>query len=318
MLESGSAAAVAAGSDPGLPLAGVVTPLLTPFEDDGGIARDLWVTHAYWVLAEGAHALSPFGTTGEAQSVGIAARRQALDWLVEAGMPPARLVPGTGMCALEDAVALSAHAVGLGCGAVMVLPPFFYKGASDDGLFAFYARLIERVGDGLRLVLYHIPSHTGVPVSPGLARRLAAAFPGVVVGYKDSGGDFAHTEAVIAAAPTLSVFPGSEAFLVRGMAAGAAGCISATCNVNAAAIRALYEACRAEEAIAPLEARVVAFRRSMEEAGLIPGMKALLAERLGEPGWGRVLPPLLPPEEGLGARLAAAFGDRVAHISRAA
>ncbi|TIV56168.1 MAG: dihydrodipicolinate synthase family protein, partial [Mesorhizobium sp.] len=216
---------------------GTIAPILTPFEDDGRIARDLWISHAKWVLGQGAHFLSPFGTTGEALSVSLRERMQALEWLVEAGIAPDRLMPGTGVTALPETVELSAHAVGLGCAAVMVLPSFFYTGAGDNGQARYYSELIEKVAKpSMRVILYHIPQNSGVQISPALTARLSKAFPDIVVAYKDSAGDWNNTAAVLAAAPNISVFPSSEAQLTKGLASGAAGCISATVNLNAASM----------------------------------------------------------------------------------
>lgn len=225
---------------------GVVAPILTPFEKDGSVARDLWVNHAKWVLAQGAHYLSPFGTTGEALSLSPRERMQALEWLAEAGIPADKMMPGTGVTALPDTVELSKHALELGCAGVMVLPSFFYTAAGDNGQARYYSELIEKVASPkLKLILYHIPQNSGVPVSPALTARLNAAFPDIVVAYKDSAGSWDNTAAVIAAAPNVSVFPSSEGQLTQGLASGAAGCISASVNLNAKAIRAVYEGVRA-------------------------------------------------------------------------
>jgi 4-hydroxy-tetrahydrodipicolinate synthase len=161
---------------------GVISPILTPFEDDLSVATGMLTDHALWSLGAGAHYISPFGTTGEAVSVGLAERRSALEALAAAGVPPERMMPGTGLCALPDTVELTRHAAEMGCAAVMVLPPFYYP-TTEDGLFAHYAGLIEAIGsDALRVCLYHIPQMTGVPVSPALTAGLAGAFPGIVVG----------------------------------------------------------------------------------------------------------------------------------------
>ncbi|MBY8975640.1 dihydrodipicolinate synthase family protein [Rhodobacteraceae bacterium NNCM2] len=297
-------------------LAGVVTPIMTPFEENGEIANDLWVAHAKWILAEGGHYLSPFGTTGEALSVSMRARMAAVEALVDAGIPADRLVPGTGLCSLEETRRLTAHARDLGCAGVMTLPPFFYTGASEDGLVRYFSELIDAEGQGaLKLVLYHIPSHAGVGISPSLAARLNTAFPEIVVGYKDSSGDWGNTQAVIDAAPGLGVFPGSEAFLTKGLAAGGVGCISATCNINVGQIRRLYDGASAGEDVAALDAEVKSVRKTIQDAGLIPAMKALLAERLNEPRWRNVLAPLTPPEASLGATINAALGSAASHIA---
>ncbi|MBZ9856418.1 dihydrodipicolinate synthase family protein [Mesorhizobium sp. CA13] len=265
---------------------GVIAPILTPFEKDGGIARDLWISHAKWVLAQGAHYLSPFGTTGEALSLSPVERMEALEWLAEAGIPAEKMMPGTGLTALPETVELSRHALDVGCAGVMVLPSFFYTAAGDNGQARYYSELIDRVADPkLKLILYHIPQNSGVPVSPALAARLNAAFPDTVVAYKDSGGNWDNTAAIIAAVPNISVFPSSEVQLTQGLDAGAAGCISASVNLNAKAIRALYDNARAGRDVTAANIAIEAFRKAVQDAGLIQGMKAALAVRSGDHRW---------------------------------
>ena len=296
---------------------GTIAPILTPFEDDGRIARDLWVSHAKWVLDQGAHFLSPFGTTGEALSISLRERMQALEWLVEAGISPTRLMPGTGVTALPETVELSTHAVGLGCAGVMVLPSFFYTAVGDNGQARYYSELIERVANpAMRVILYHIPQNSGVPVSPALTARLNEAFPDTVVAYKDSAGDWNNTAAVIAAAPKVAVFPSSEAQLTKGLASGAAGCISATVNLNAAAIRALYDRTMAGEDVAEADAAIKAFRKIIQDAGLIPAMKAVLAVRSGDKRWLNLRAPHENATLESGEKLLAALGRSADHIGR--
>lgn len=294
---------------------GTIAPILTPFENDGRIARDLWIAHARWVLDQGAHYLSPFGTTGEALSVSLNERKQALEWLVEAGIPPDRLMPGTGVTALPESADLTAHAVGLGCAAVMVLPSFFYTAVGDNGQARYFSELIERVDNpAMRMILYHIPQNSGVPVSPALAARLNEAFPETVVAYKDSAGNWDNTAAVIAAAPKVAVFPSSEAQLTKGLASGGAGCISATVNLNAAAIRALYDGAIAGRDVTEADAAVKTFRKAVQDAGLIPSMKALLAMRSGDKRWLNLRAPHENPTEAVGEALLATLGSLADHI----
>jgi 4-hydroxy-tetrahydrodipicolinate synthase len=296
---------------------GTIAPILTPFADDGSIARDLFVSHAKWVLDQGAHFLSPFGTTGEALSLSLGERMRALEWLIEAGISPDRLMPGTGVTALPETVELSKHAVGLGCAGVMVLPSFFYTAAGDSGQARYYSELIERVANpAMKMILYHIPQNSGVPVSPALTARLSAAFPETVVAYKDSAGDWNNTAAVIAAAPEVAVFPSSEAQLTKGLASGAAGCISATVNLNAAAIRSLFDRTLAGEDVAEADAVIKAFRKIIQDAGLIPAMKAVLAVRSGDKRWLNLRAPHENATLESGQKLLAALGSSADHIGR--
>ena len=278
-------------------LTGVMTPILTPFNDDLSFASDLYISHAKWLLEQGIHFLSPFGTTGEALSMTVEERLTAVDVLIDAGIDPAVLMPGTGLCNLEDTVKLCSHAVERGCRAVMTLPPFFYKNASDDGLYAYFTRLVDVVNSpDLKICMYHIPPMAGIGFTPALAGRLANDYPDVFIAYKDSSGDFENTKAVIAAAPTVAVFPGSEHFLKEGLEHGGKGCISATCNVNPAAIRHVYDVGVGVEKddLDNINSGMIIFRKTVEKYGPIPAMKGMLAVKREDSRWRNVRPPILP------------------------
>jgi len=277
-------------------MTGVMTPILTPFNNDYSIAHDLYIEHAQWLLDQGIHYICPFGTTGEALSVAVDERIAAVDALIDGGIDPAVLMPGTGLCNLEDTVKLTSHAVARGCRAVMTLPPFFYTNASDDGLFNYFVRFVETVNsDDLRVCMYHIPPMAGIGFTPALAGRLAAAYPDIFIAYKDSSGKFDNTKAVIEAAPTVAVFPGSEHFLKEGLENGGTGCISATCNVNPAGIRQVFDVATGATAgdLDRLNSAMVAFRKTVEKYGPIPAMKGMLAEKRGEARWRTVRPPIV-------------------------
>lgn len=291
-------------------LKGVIAPNLTPFEDDLSIAEGLYLDHAAWLLAEGCVGLAPFGTTGEALSLGMDERMRMLEAMVRRGIDPAKLVPGTGLTSLPDTVALTRHAVDQGCAGAMILPPFYYKGVSEDGLYDYFGWLIEAVDrPALKVYLYHIPQVAGVGISPAVARRLHQAFPEVVVGIKDSSGDWENTKQLLAIEGFV-VYPAQETTLAEGRALGAAGCISATANLNPAAIARLIAGIEAGQADAALEAQVNAFRKLIAGAGPIPGQKALLARWTGDARWARTRPPLLP----MGAAQAARLADEVAAL----
>ena len=281
-------------------MTGVITPILTPFNDDLSLAPDLYVSHARWLLEQGIHYISPFGTTGEALSLSLNERLEALDILIKGGIDPAKLMPGTGLCNLEETVTLCQHAVDHGCKAVMTLPPFFYKNASDDGLYAYFVRLIESVNrDDLKICMYHIPPLAVIGFSPELAGRLASDFPDIIVAYKDSSGDFENTKKVIESAPDIAVFPGSETFLREGMENSGTGCISATCNVNPAGIRNVFDVITGAKDgdLDQVNNEMKTFRKHVEGYGPIPAMKGLLAEKRGDARWRNVRPPILPASE---------------------
>ncbi|MGR3312592.1 MAG: dihydrodipicolinate synthase family protein [Roseovarius indicus] len=287
---------------------GVITPILTPYNDDFSIAEDLYLAHAGACLAGGAHYISPFGTTSEALSQSMRERMAMVELLASSGTArPGQMMPGTGLCNMEETARLCRHAVELGCAAVMTLPPFFFVNAGDEGLYRYFSGLIESVGsDRLKVCLYHIPQMAGIGISPGLAARLNAAFPEVVVAYKDSSGNWENTKAVIEAAPGISVFPGSESFLVEAVKLGGGGCISASCNSNVAAIRGVYDLAAAGkwDAAAAALGPVNVHRKAVQDGGLIPALKALKAFQSGDARWLNLRPPLESADPALGERLA--------------
>jgi 4-hydroxy-tetrahydrodipicolinate synthase len=192
-------------------------------------------------------------------------------------------------------VALTRHAVAHGVGGVLMLPPFFYKGVSDDGLFASYAEIIEQVADArLRIYLYHIPQVSQVPISLALIERLLQAYPGVIAGIKDSSGDWANTSAMLERFQPqgFDVFAGSETFLLATMRGGGAGCITATGNVNPGAIAHLYHTWQQPDADAQ-QAALDALRATFMQFPMIPALKAAVAHFAGETRYGAVRPPLM-------------------------
>jgi len=294
---------------------GVIAPVLTPFGEDGGPDPERFVAHCQWLMQAGCTALAPFGTTSEGNSLGIDERMELLEELADSDIEASQLMPGTGSCALADAVVLTRHAVDVGCGGVLMLPPFYYKAPSEEGLFRFFAEVIEGVGDDrLRVYLYHIPPVAQVGFSLSLIGRLIKAFPATVVGLKDSSGDWSNTAAILEAYPQFEVFPGSEIFLLDGLRKGAAGCISATCNVSAAAIRNVYDNWRSADADR-LQAAITALRQAIQAYPMIPALKAIIAHYRQDPAWAHLRPPFsdLPAAEAAKAidTLAQAHGFRL-------
>jgi len=273
---------------------GVLSPVVTPFKPDLAPDAERFVRQCRWLLSQNV-GLAVFGTNSEANSLSIDEKIELLDRLVGSGLDPARMMPGTGHCALPDSVRLTAHAVKLGCGGVLMLPPFYYKGVSDEGLYRNFAEIIERVGESrLRVYLYHIPPVAQVPITLNLVERLRKAYPQQVAGMKDSGGDWKNTQAFLDAFAKsgFDVFPGAETFLLQGMRNGGAGCISATANVNPAAIARLYDTWRAADADAQ-QKRLDEIRGIFASFPMIPALKAAVAHWSGQPSWRTVRPPLV-------------------------
>ena len=293
---------------------GVLSPVVTPFDaelrpDGARLAR-----HCRWLLDNDV-GLAVFGTNSEANSMSVSEKRKLLDTLIEAGLPPARMMPGTGCCALSDSVELTRHAVQHGCGGVLMLPPFYYKGVSDEGLFRNFSEIIQRVGDErLRIYLYHIPPVAQVPITLTLIERLLKEYPGTIAGAKDSSGNWDNTKAMLDQFQPegFDVFPGSETFLLAALRGGGAGCISATANVNPGPIAALAKSWQQDDADAQQTA-LDAVRAVFQTYVMIPALKAAIAHHARDEDWLRLRPPLVELDAAQRAELmgkleAAGFG----------
>lgn len=292
--------------------AGVFTAVLTPFDEDGAPDTAALALHCRWLLTNGCDGLSILGTTGEANSLSVDERLRLMEKLVEDGIPGRVLLPGTGCCAIPDTVRLSVRALQLEAAGVLLLPPFYYKSVSDDGVFAAVSEVIERVGDArLRIFLYHFPQMTAVPFGPALIERLRKHYPETVVGMKDSSGDLANMIANVARFPGFSVFSGSDELLLPLLRAGGAGCITGVCNVAARLASDVWSAWRRDEQAAAEQAqtRLKEVRRVFLAYPLSAALKETLAAYSGRARWRLVRPPLLPLTDQEAATLQADLGS---------
>ena len=294
-----------------LPAHGVWSPVLVPLLPDLSIDSERFFAHAHWLLAQGCHGLALFGTTSEANSFSVSERKALVERVIEGGIPPERLMVGTGCCALTDSVELTRHALDAGCRRVLMLPPFYYKGMSDEGLFRSFAEVIERVGDpALEVFLYHFPRLSGVPVTEGLIALLDGEFPEVIAGVKDSSGDWSNTRMMLDRFPHLAIFPGSEIFLLDGLRTGGAGCITATSNVNAAGARAIFDAWDdGDDTADAMQEAATSVRRAIDRHPGIPAQKYLIAHYRNDPAWRAVRPPMTDLTDDAGRDLLDGLAD---------
>lgn len=302
---------------------GVNAAVLTPMGPDLAPDLSLMAAHSRWLLANGCNGLGILGTTGEANSFSAAERIAVMEGLVEAGIPAAKLMPGTGCAAFTDSVELTKVAKRLGCPGVLMLPPFYYKNPSDDGLFAYFSEVIQRVGGGIKVYVYHFPQQSAVPFSLDLIGRLMKAYPDVIKGVKDSSGDYANMKAMIDAFARdgFEVYSGSDEFLSRILHDGGAGCITAASNVNCTAGGAVVRAFRAGDRAAEDAAQAVltATRKVATSVPLIGGLREIVARQTGNAAWRRIRPPNMPlKQEQVGPYLAAFDATGIAGLAKAA
>jgi len=294
---------------------GVLAPVVTPFKDDFSPDRKRFIAHCKWLLSQNC-GLAVFGTNSEANSLSLEERLNLLDELVADGVDPSRMMPGTGCCSIMETVKLTKQAVGNGCAGVLMLPPFYYKDVSEEGLYRYFSEVVQRVGDArLKIYLYHIPPVAVVGITTGLVERLLAAYPNVIAGMKDSSGDWNNTKTFLdafavragravstaGAARTFDVFVGSESFLLANMRNGGVGTISATVNVNPAAIHELYQNALGTSASTPAELEALQTRlnvvrevfSSRKFPSMIAALKQAIAIYRNDPEWRTVRPPLV-------------------------
>jgi 4-hydroxy-tetrahydrodipicolinate synthase len=274
---------------------GVLAPVLTPFRADLSPDKERFIAHCQWLLAQNC-GLAVFGTTSEANSLAVDERCALLNELVASGVEPARVIVGTGCCSIMETVKLTSQATRDGCAGVLMLPPFYYKGVSEEGLFRYFSEIVQRVGDSrLKIYLYHIPPVAMVGITPRLAERLLKSYPDAIAGMKDSSGDWNNTKVFLDAFAKsgFDVFVGSESFLLANMRNGGVGTISATANVNPAAIYELYAQWQNADA-ADQQTKLNVIRDTFgKKYPLISALKQALAIYAKDAAWAKVRPPLV-------------------------
>lgn len=285
---------------------GLISPILSPFDDNLNFNQEMYNELAKDLLSTGCSGLAPFGTTGEALSVSNDERMQALENLIKSGVSPNKLIPGTGLCNFPDTVKISRHAIELGCKGVMTLPAFYFKDVTDEGLFQYYERLIDEINHpNLKIYLYHIPQVSGVGLSIPLVKKLRSTYPDVIVGIKDSSGVWENTEQLLSI-DGLIVYPGAELPVIDAIKLGGPGCISATANFNPTNIAKVIELShdgkwdQAEEA----HKDVKEVRYLFQDYSAIPAQKAMLAIKYKDDRWKNIRPPLVQISEQRSSELA--------------
>ncbi|MBB5751843.1 4-hydroxy-tetrahydrodipicolinate synthase [Prosthecomicrobium pneumaticum] len=279
------------------PFRGVFCAAATPFDADLKPDADRLIAHCRFLLDEGCHGIALLGSTGEANSLSLDERMALLERVVEAGIPPDRLLPGTGVSAYPETVALTRHALSLGVTRVVMLPPFYYKGIPDQGMIDSYARIVEEVADPrLGVIFYHIPPIAQIPIPFPVIEALLGRYPGSFVGIKDSGGQLDNMLGLVERFPGLAVLPGADPLMLPLLQKGGAGCITATSNLLARDLRTVfdfYDDPGRTLDVEAAQARIVGLRTISNTYAQLPTIKALIARRTGDDGWLRVRPPFV-------------------------
>lgn len=265
---------------------GISVALLTPFGEDGGIDAQRLGAHARGLLDRGADGVTLYGTTGEGASVGMAERAQGIEALLTTGCPADRVTLGVCATSVSDAVAQVTEGMRYGVDQFLLLPPFYFKGTSDDGLFDWHEQVFAQSGPEARFILYHIPQVTGVPLSVGLVGRLAEAFPGSVRAIKDSSGSWDNATALLDLGAT-TVLVGDERLLHRAVGLGAGGAITGMANLYPERMKRIVDTATEDPALSEEVGRIVS-------VPVVPALKAVIASRTGDAAWERLRAPLSP------------------------
>jgi 4-hydroxy-tetrahydrodipicolinate synthase len=289
---------------------GISAALATAFDAAGRVDLARTAALARRLVDAGLGGVTLFGTTGEGPSIGLGERAASIDAVARAGVAPDRITCGVIVSAASDALDHWCLAAEAGCARILLAPPYYFKGVGDDGLFRWFAGLFEAMAGRARgVLLYHIPSVTEVPLSTALIERLKRAFPTVIDGVKDSSGDWAYTEALLAAHRDLRILVGHEVHLAAAMSLGGAGAISGLANLLPREMIRLATT-------ATHDPRFDRLIEALDRHGVVPAIKALLAHRLGEPEWAAARAPLTalaaPARHELGAAFDALFAEAAA------
>lgn len=274
---------------------GVYTAVLTPMHSDYRCNHKLLADHCFGMVERGCQGVALFGTTGEGASFSVAERLEALEKLIAQEFDPKRVILGNGSASIPDTVELSHAALKLGCAAMLIAPPSFYKNISDEGVIVFYREIIQQVASpNLRVLLYHIPQLTGVPISLKVIESLRREFPEIVVGVKESEGNLAFTKAILQNIPEFKVFVGNEKQIIESVHFGGAGSICGIANLYPELICSLYT--QGEKKNVPNPEEIDNIFKALEGLPFIPAAKALMEKRHGEK-WSNIRPPLLPLDQ---------------------
>lgn len=288
---------------------GLSCAISTPFDAKCAIDVPRLVAHAKERLRRGCDSITLFGTTGEGASIGLAARGRVIEAMIAAGIVPRRQLLSTVVASsIEDAADQARMALDADLRGMLLTPPFYFRGVSDDALFGWFGQLFDRLGGRARdMFAYHLPSVTGMPLSVDLIGRLKKAFPGVIVGVKDSSAQWSNTEALLKTHADLMILVGDERDLAKAVRMGGSGSICGVANVAPEILLGAAKQGKDDPRIRPVVEAIIAHP-------VLPGVKTLIAHQLRDPAWARVRPPLVDLDTAAAHKLIAAFDAALAAV----
>lgn len=286
---------------------GVYAAVLTPMHSDLSCDHKILASHCFKMVQQGCTGITLFGTTGEGSSFSVSERIDALQQLIAAGFDPQKIILGNGSSGISDTVELGREALEQGCAALLVAPPSFYKNITDEGVLAFYRTIIQKIANpNLRVILYHIPQFSGVPISLNVIEVLRQEFPDIVIGIKESEGNLSFTKTMLKTFPGFKVFVGNEKHIIESVHLGGAGTICGIANLYPELICSLY--LQGQKGNVPNPTSIDAVFNALQGIPFIPAAKALMEKRQGNV-WHAVRPPLVPLDKTQSKRFISALKE---------
>lgn len=273
-------------------LEGIYAATLMPLKTDLSCDSDALVYHCRDLLGRGCQGIVLFGTTGEGPSFSYEEKLSILESLLSSGLSAKKILIANGSTGISETVALAKVALKQGCPAMLIAPPSYYKNVSEEGVIAYYREIIQEVSDpNLRILLYHIPQFTGVPITLPVIKTLTEEFPNNVIGMKESEGNLALTKVVLKKFPNFQIFVGYENQIIEAVRSGASGSICGLANLYPELICSLYSL--GKQRLSTNPPQVGQIFDALKGVPFIPAAKAFLERQKG-PIWHTLRPPLVP------------------------
>jgi len=277
-------------------ISGVYCAVITPLKNNLSINPDLHLRHCQSLMQKGLDGLVIFGTNGEASSFSVTQKIKSIEFLLENRIDANNLLIGTGSASMEDAIELTKFSVKIGAKASLIIPPFYFKNVTDDGVIAYYRNVIEQSGDNnFKFLLYNIPQHSGVTINFNIIENLLKLYPNNLVGLKDSTGDMDNMLKTIKYFNDFAVFCGNGALALHTSRRGGAGAITGDANITAKLLSFIMHNFRNEKQIENFENLQILIEKirnvlnSHEQISLLKAYYSV-ADNMDE--WNNVMPPL--------------------------
>ena len=263
---------------------GVYAAGLSVFNEDSTLNIEATVNHAESIIRNGLHGVFFFGSTGQSQLISVSEKKELISKIASHKLKK-HFFLGTGCNSLKENIEIVKYAMEYDFKDFLIMPPAYYKGNTDEGIFNFYSLLIK-AAPKIKIILYNFEKLSGFKFSAEFVKKLVKTYPDNIVGCKDSSYNLFENLKL----PNFLMFPGSEAKLLKGLELGCSGCISAVTNVTHSLARKVYDDFEKKETQSAND-KLIAVRESFDQYNLISALHSFLSTK--ENKYKKVLPPLV-------------------------